>query len=54
MDIGVIVLGSFVGVFIFKEKLNRLNLAGIILAILAIMIIYYPEIFKYAGVSIFW
>ena len=53
MDIGVIVLGSFVGVFIFKEKLNRLNLVGIILAILAIMIIYYPEIFKYTGVSIF-
>ena len=53
MDIGVIVLGSFVGVFIFKEKLSRLNLVGIILAILAIMIIYYPEIFKYTGVSIF-
>jgi drug/metabolite transporter (DMT)-like permease len=53
MDIGVIVLGSFVGVFVFKEKLSRLNLAGIILAILAIMIIYYPEIFKYTGASIF-
>jgi drug/metabolite transporter (DMT)-like permease len=53
MDIGVIVLGSLVGVFVFREKLSRLNLAGIILAVLAIVIIYYPEIFKYAGVSIF-
>jgi drug/metabolite transporter (DMT)-like permease len=46
MDIGVIVFGSLVGLFIFREKLSRLNLAGIILAIIAVVIIYYPEIFK--------
>ncbi|HTD40153.1 MAG TPA: EamA family transporter [Mucilaginibacter sp.] len=53
MDIGVIVLGSMVGLFVFKEKLNRLNLAGIILAIIAIVIIYYPEIFQHIGAVIF-
>ena len=53
MDIGVIVLGSLVGVFIFREKLSRLNLAGIVLAILAIVIIHYPQIFQFAGISIF-
>lgn len=46
MDIGVIVFGSLVGLFIFREKLSRLNVAGILLAIIAVVIIYYPEIFK--------
>jgi drug/metabolite transporter (DMT)-like permease len=53
MDIGVIVLGSMVGLFVFKEKLNRLNLIGIFLAIMAIVIIYYPEIFQHIGAFIF-
>lgn len=53
MDIGVIVLGAMVGLFVFKEKLNRLNLAGILLAIIAIVIIYYPEIFQHLGALIF-
>jgi len=47
MDIGVIVAGSLVGLFIFREKLSRLNVGGIILAIVAIVIIYFPEIFNF-------
>lgn len=44
MDIGVIVAGALVGLLIFREKLSRLNFAGIILAIIAIVIIYFPEL----------
>lgn len=39
MNIGVIILGSLVGVLIFKEKLSRLNYFGIGLAIVAILVI---------------
>jgi drug/metabolite transporter (DMT)-like permease len=52
MNIGVIVLGALVGLFIFREKLTRLNLAGIILAIIAIVIISFPELFK-IGAALF-
>jgi len=45
MNIGVIVLGAFVGLLIFREKLSRLNKVGIVLAIIAIIVIYYPQIF---------
>lgn len=45
MDIGVIVAGALVGLLIFREKLSRLNFAGIILAIIAIVIISFPESF---------
>ena len=51
MDIGVIVFGSLVGLFIFREKLSRLNVVGILLAIIAIVIIYYPDIFKISAFS---
>ena len=47
MDVGVIVAGSLVGLFIFREKLSRLNVGGIILAIIAVVIIYFPEIFNF-------
>jgi len=47
MDIGVIAAGSLVGLFIFREKLSRLNLGGIVLAIIAIVIIYFPQIFNF-------
>jgi drug/metabolite transporter (DMT)-like permease len=47
MDIGVIVTGSLVGLFIFREKLSRLNVGGIILAIIAVVIIYFPQIFNF-------
>lgn len=39
MNIGVIIVGSLVGVLIFKEKLSRLNYFGIALAIAAIVVI---------------
>ena len=38
MNIGVIVLGSLVGVVIFKEKLTKLNYAGIVLALVSIVL----------------
>lgn len=39
MNIGVIVLGTLVGLFIFKEKLSTLNKIGIFLALIAIIVI---------------
>lgn len=39
MNIGVIILGSLVGLLLFKEKLSRLNYFGIALAIISIVII---------------
>jgi multidrug transporter EmrE-like cation transporter len=39
MNIGVIALGSLVGLWLFKEKLSRLNYMGIGLAVLAILLI---------------
>lgn len=41
MNIGVIVLGSLVGVFLFKEKLSKINLVGLLLAIVSIFLITY-------------
>ncbi|MDN3547741.1 DMT family transporter [Mucilaginibacter aquaedulcis] len=43
MNIGVIVVGAFIGMFIFKEKLSLLNKIGIAVAILAIIVIYFPQ-----------
>lgn len=40
MNIGVIVMGTLVGLFIFKEKLSTLNKIGIILALIAIIVIF--------------
>lgn len=39
MNMGVIIVGSLVGILIFKEKLNRLNYWGLGLALLAILLI---------------
>jgi drug/metabolite transporter (DMT)-like permease len=39
MNIGVILLGSAVGVLIFREKLSRLNYAGIVLALISILVL---------------
>ena len=38
MNIGVILLGSLVGVLIFHEKLSKLNYAGIVLALISIFL----------------
>lgn len=39
LDIGVIALGSLVGLLLFKEKLTKLNKIGLILALIAIGIL---------------
>ncbi len=41
MNIGVIVLGTAVGVFIFKERLSLLNKMGLCLAVVAVLLIAY-------------
>lgn len=39
MNIGVIILGSIIGVFFFKEKLSKMNYLGLILALISIVFI---------------
>lgn len=39
MNMGVILLGSIVGVLVFKEKLSKLNYTGLVLALLSILFI---------------
>ncbi|WP_317040842.1 EamA family transporter [Flavobacterium commune] len=39
MNMGVILLGSIVGVVVFKEKLSKLNYTGLVLALLSILFI---------------
>ncbi|MFC5284803.1 EamA/RhaT family transporter [Pedobacter alpinus] len=43
LDIGVIFLGSLVGIVLFKEKLSKLNTIGLILALIAIVILNLPN-----------
>ncbi|MTH15939.1 DMT family transporter [Flavobacterium sp. LC2016-01] len=44
MNIGVIVLGSLVGLLFFKEKLSKINFAGIFLALIAIVFIVFSQL----------
>ena len=44
MNMGVIILGSIVGILFFKEKLSKLNYFGILLAILSIICITLSQI----------
>ncbi|MBW4360460.1 EamA family transporter [Flavobacterium taihuense] len=39
MNMGVIVIGSLVGIYIFKEKVNKYNVIGLCLALVAIVFI---------------
>jgi len=39
MNIGVVALGALVGLLLFRERLSRLNLVGVALALLAIAVI---------------
>jgi drug/metabolite transporter (DMT)-like permease len=39
MNIGVVALGALVGLLLFRERLSRLNLGGVLLALLAIGLI---------------
>jgi drug/metabolite transporter (DMT)-like permease len=43
MNMGVIILGSLVGMLVFKEKLSKTNLAGIFLALVAIVFIVFSQ-----------
>ncbi len=39
MNLGVVVLGSLTGLVLFRERLSRLNLAGLGLAVLAVLVL---------------
>lgn len=39
MNIGVIIAGSIIGIFLFKERLSKLNYFGLVLALAAIVLI---------------
>ncbi len=39
MNMGVIIIGSLVGLFIFKEKLSKINFVGLFLALVAVILI---------------
>jgi drug/metabolite transporter (DMT)-like permease len=39
MNMGVIIIGSLTGLFVFKEKLTKINFAGLILAFIAVILI---------------
>ena len=39
MNIGVVVLGTLVGVFVFDERTSRTNQLGLLLALIAIALI---------------
>ena len=45
MNLGVIILGSFIGVLFFKEKLNKKNYFGIVLALVAVVLIVISQIY---------
>jgi drug/metabolite transporter (DMT)-like permease len=45
MNIGVIIIGSLIGVFAFKEKLTKLNYIGLFLALIAITLITFSKIY---------
>jgi drug/metabolite transporter (DMT)-like permease len=44
MNMGVIVIGSLVGILIFKEKVTKLNVTGLFLALLAIVLIVVSQV----------
>ena len=44
MNMGVIVIGSLVGIFIFKEKLTKMNYLGLFMALIAIVLIVMSQI----------
>ena len=39
MNIGVLIIGSLVGLFVFKEKLTKINFIGLFLALIAVVLI---------------
>ncbi|MBG6233745.1 drug/metabolite transporter (DMT)-like permease [Pedobacter sp. CAN_A7] len=45
MNMGVIILGSIIGVVLFKEKLSKVNYLGLCLALMAIVLITLSQIY---------
>ncbi len=45
MNMGVIILGSLIGILIFKEKLNKVNYFGLFLALISIVCITLSKIY---------
>lgn len=43
MNLGVICLGTFFGAILFKEKIHKLNYLGVIIAIIAIICLFYYQ-----------
>lgn len=41
MNLGVICLGTLIGALVFKEKINKINYAGVMVAIIAIVCLFY-------------
>jgi len=46
MNFGVILLGTLIGAFYFREKLSRKNIAGLILAVIAIILVVLSQMAK--------
>jgi drug/metabolite transporter (DMT)-like permease len=44
MNMGVIVIGSLVGIFVFNEKVTKLNITGLALALLAVLFIVVSQL----------
>lgn len=44
MNMGVIILGSLIGILYFKEKLTKLNYIGLLLALISVVFIAYSQI----------
>lgn len=44
MNMGVITLGSMIGIFYFKEKMNLINYIGIVISLLAIAMMAYSQL----------
>ena len=52
MNLGVVVLGSLIGIFAFHEKMKRINYAGILMAIVAIILITLSQLnYSYADLT---
>ncbi|WP_199120681.1 EamA family transporter [Pedobacter sp. ASV28] len=45
MNIGVIITGSLIGIFIFREKLSKWNYLGLVLAVVSIILITLSKIY---------
>ena len=45
MNLGVIVVGTMIGIVVFKERLSKLNYFGIVLAICAVILITLSQIY---------